>query len=84
MYTEREVEILMKDHCTRSDAIRHLETGSIVYEDFEKYFDMYMKEWDPDEEELASYRRMIEEKIPAPGWGVVEHEGKTFYIQYFL
>ena len=29
-------------------------------------------------------RRMIEEKIPAMDWGIVEDDGKTYYIMYVL
>lgn len=47
MTKEREIEILMLDRCTKSDAEKHLKNGSTVFEgdDFEKFFDDYMKEW---------------------------------------
>lgn len=46
MTKEREIEILMLDRCTKSDAEKHLKNGSTVFEgdDFEKFFDDYMKE----------------------------------------
>lgn len=78
------IEILMMDRCTRAEAERLLKNGTSVYDgkDFEKNFDSYMAEWDMDEEEQAEYRAMIEKKEPVPDWGIVEHEGKTYYIRY--
>lgn len=84
MTREREVEILMKDGCTKYDAKKHLSKGSIIFEDFEEKFEKYIKEWDLDEQEVSFYKRMVEEKIPAPDWGIVEDNGKTYYIMYVL
>lgn len=84
MTREREIEILMKDGCTKHDAEKHLKNGSIIFTDFEQHFDDYMKEWDFDEEDILIYRNMIDKKIPAPDWGVVEDDGKTYYIMYVL
>lgn len=67
MTREKEIEILMEDGCTREDAKRHLEVGTIVYEDFEEVL-----------------RKMIETKEPFPDWGIVELNGKTYYIMYCL
>lgn len=80
------LEILMMDGCTKSEAEKHLQNGTVVFEseDFEKHFESYMDEWDIDDEERAEYRRMIDEKKPAADWGVVEHNGKTWYISYVL
>lgn len=84
MTREREIEILMKDNCTKSESEKHLKNGSTVFEDFEEHFDDYMKEWDIEEEEILAYRKMIDEKIPVQDWGVVEDNGKTYYIMYVL
>lgn len=80
------LEVLMMDGCTKSEAEKHLQRGTTVFdgEDFEKHFESYMDEWDIDEEERAEYRRMIDEKKPVADWGVVEHNGKTWYISYVL
>lgn len=80
------LEILMLDGCTKSEAEKHLKYGTVVFygEDFEKNIDSYMDERDADEEERAEYRRMIDEKKPAADWGIVEHDGKTWYIMYVL
>lgn len=36
MTREREIELLMLDRCTKSEAEKHLENGSTIFEDFEK------------------------------------------------
>lgn len=84
MTKEREIEILMMDRCTKTEAEKHLKNGSVVFTDFEEHFNDYMKEWDIEEDEIPTYKRMIEEKIPVPDWGVVEEDGKTYYIMYVL
>lgn len=52
MTREREIELLMLDRCTKSEAEKYLKNGSTVFEgdDFEKFFDDYMKEWNIEEE----------------------------------
>ena len=84
MTRDREIEILILDRCTKSDAEKHLKNGTTIFEDFEEHFDDYMKEWAIEEEEIPTYRKMIEEKVPATDWGVVEDNGKTYYIMYVL
>lgn len=79
-----DIEILMMDRCTESEAKKHLERGATIYTDLEENFDGYMSEWEIDEDDREDYERMISEKVPAPDWGVVEHDGKTYYIQYVL
>lgn len=80
------LEILMMDGCAKSEAEKHLKNGTTVFEgeDFEKNFDSYMDEWGIDKEERAEYKAMIDEKKPAADWGIVEREGKTWYIMYCL
>lgn len=36
MTREREIELLMLDRCTKSEAEKHLKNGSTIFEDFEK------------------------------------------------
>lgn len=83
---ERQIEIIMLDGSTKSEAEKHLRNGSVIFdgEDFEKHFESYMGEFDADEEEREQYRAMIDQKKPAPDWGIVEDEGKTYYIMYVL
>ena len=91
MTREMEIEILMEDRCTKSEAEKHLKNGTIIFEDFEENFDKYMEEWKylaEDEEEynnmVKSYRNMIETGEPVTDWGVVKKDGKTYYIMYVL
>lgn len=83
MTDERKIEIFMKDGLTKSDAKKYLKNDSIIFEDFEENFNLYMKEWDVEEEDILLYRKMIEEKVPYPGWGIVEDDGQTYYISYY-
>ena len=91
MTIEKQIEILMEDRCTKSEAEKHLKNGTTIFEDFEENFDKYMEEWKylaEDEEEynnmVESYRNMIETGEPVTDWVVVKLEGKTYYIQYVL
>ncbi len=77
MTREREIEILMMDHCTRAEAEKHLD-------DFEEFFEKYMSEWGIEGEEKEEYKTMIEDKKPVMDWGIVEDGGKTYYISYAL
>lgn len=84
MTNEMMINVLMADRCTKSEAEKYLKNGSVVFDDFEENFDSYMKEWDCNEEEKEAYRKMIDSKNPATDWGVVEQDGKTYYIMYAL
>lgn len=84
MTKEQEIKILMADNCTKSEAEKHLKDGTIIYEDLEENLDVYLKEYD-DEEFTALIKDMIKKKDGhAIGWGVVEENGKTYYINYVL
>ena len=84
MTREREIEILMEDRCTKSEAEKHLKDGTIIFEDFGENLESYLDEWDIEEEDREAYRKMVTDKIPVADWGVVEQDGKTYYIQYAL
>ena len=79
-----EIKILMMDGCTESEAKKHLERGTIVYSDLPENFERYAEEWQLDEEEREAIRNMIDTKEPAHDWGVVEIDGKPYFIQYVL
>ncbi len=81
---KNEIEILMADGCTKSDAEKHLRNGSIVFDDFEENFELYMKEWDIDEEEILQYQEMISRKKPLADWGIVQDGKRAYYIMYVL
>lgn len=84
MTREREIELLMLDRCTKSEAEKHLKNGSTIFEDFEENIESYLDEWDIEEEDKDEYRKMVTDKIPARDWGIVEDDGKTYYIMYVL
>ena len=87
MTREREIEILKMDGCRNTaEAERYLKKGCMIFEgqNFENFFDEYMEEWNIEPEDIPAYRKMIEEKIPVRDWGIVEDNGKTYYIMYGL
>lgn len=84
MTRERKIELLMLDRCTKSEAEKHLKNGSTIFEDFEKNIESYLDEWNIEEEDKDEYRKMVTDKIPARDWGIVEDNGKTYYIMYVL
>lgn len=84
MTREKEIELLMKDGDTRSEAEKHLKDGAMIIEDLAENLESYLDEWDVEEEDREAYRNMIENKIPVADWGIVEDGGKTFYIMYVL
>lgn len=79
-----DIEILMMDGCTRSEAEKHLQRGSAVIDDLEEHSEEYMSEWDMDEEEREKVQEMIRTKKPMTDWGIVQDGGKTYYIAYCL
>ena len=81
-----DIEVLMKNGYSKRKAEEELKRGTVVFEgeDFERHFDDYMEEWGIDEEEQEKYRKMLEEKIAIPDWGIVEDNGNTYYIMYCL
>ena len=84
MTKEREIELLMLDKCTKLEAEKHLKNGSTIFEDFEENIESYLDEWNIEEEDKDEYRKMVTDKIPARDWGIVEDNGKTYYIMYVL
>ena len=83
-FDEKEIEILMLDRCTRTEAEKHLKNGATIYSDLEEHLEEYLDEWNIEEEERESFREMIRTGAPALDWGVVKKDGKTYYIQYCL
>ena len=81
-----DIEVLMKNGYSKRKAEEELKRGTVVFEgeDFERHFDDYMEEWGVDEEEQEKYRKMLEEKIAIPDWGIVEDNGNTYYIMNCL
>lgn len=84
MTKEKKIKILMADGNTESEAIKCLKKDTVIYEDFEKYFDDYASDLCLSDSEIEIYKKMIETKKPVEDWAIVEEEGKTYYIQYGL
>ena len=84
MTREKEIEILMKDGCTKSDAERHLKNGAIIFDDFEENLETYLNEWDIEDEDRDEFRKMVSDNIPVGYWGIVKEDRKTYYIMYSL
>lgn len=78
------LDILMMDGCTKSEAEKHLKKGTVVFQDFEKHFDSYMDELDIDDNERAEFEAMVSKKKPVADWGIVEDGDKAYYIMYAL
>lgn len=81
-----DIKILMMDGCTESEAKRHLEKGSIIFEesDFKEHFCGYMAEWGINEGDRKPYEDMIVTGKPAIDWGVVDTPKGRFFIMYCL
>lgn len=45
MTMQEQIEILMDDGCTKSEAEKHLKNGSTVYYDLEENLDKYLADW---------------------------------------
>ena len=59
--TEKKLEIIMEDNHTKKEAVDYLCNGSVVYEkeEFVKFFDQYMNEWDVEEEDREEMKKNI-------------------------
>ena len=84
MKNEMMINVLMTDRCTRAEAEKFLKNGTVVFEDFEENVESYLDEWDVDEDDREPYRKMVANKITVTDWGIVEQDGKTYYIMYVL
>lgn len=84
MSEKEKIKILMLDGCTESEAKKHIKNGCLIFSDLEQNFNLYVGEWGLDADEIATYRKMIDQKIPAHDWGIVQDNNKYFYIQYVL
>lgn len=85
---EKNVEILMEDGCTRKEAEKHLNNGTVVYtlEDFTENFE-FMKNFHEDADEIKAdkkIKKMLETKIPMDGYSFVKYDGKEWLISYCL
>ena len=51
MTREKEIELLMKDGDTRSEAEKHLKDGAMIIEDLAENLESYLDEWEVEEED---------------------------------
>lgn len=90
MTRQEKIEILMEDRCTKSEAEKHLKNGTTIFEDLEENLQKYISEWDylndPNDDITFTekVKKMVESKKPMDDWGIVEKDGKTYYIMYVL
>ena len=90
MTKQEQIEILMADGCTKSEAEKYLKNGTTVYYDLEEHLDKYLSDWEylnDDSDDIKytdSVAKMVQTKEPLVDWGIVEKDGKTYYIEYAL
>lgn len=86
MTREQEINILIKDGETKQNAIRYIEHGTAIFEENElkKYLEMYLDEWEIEEEDRKEYRKMLKTKKPMKDWGVVKDDETYYFIEYAL
>lgn len=86
--TEIDIKILMKDGCTRHDAIKFLEKGTIIFSDLKESFTEYEKDFYScsDEEDKKALYDMVFNDAPMPGWGIVHdiENRKDYFILYII
>ncbi len=58
MTREMEIKILMEDGCTKKEAQRHIEVGTVVFDDFEKNIDFYCVDLASGNEDLEEDLRL--------------------------
>lgn len=82
-----ELEILMLDHCTETEAKRFIENGASVYGERELIWMIENEMSDDmgyDDEDRQRMLDMIKTHTPVSDWSVVEYGNETYYISYVL
>ena len=79
---DKKIRILKLDGCTTAEAVKALEKGAIIYDDFEQHIESYLAEWELEESEKQEYRQMVKSGVPVEDWEIVKEAGFTYYIQY--
>lgn len=77
-------KIIMEDGHSKEETKACLKNGTMVFnkEEFIENFNSYMIKWCFDRRRIARLKKMIDTGVPAPNWGVVNKNGKTYYIKY--
>lgn len=86
-----EIEILKQDNCTESEAIKHLEEGTVIYESTDDYIEHLkesvfnneesFKEEYGSEEEIINCFKINKNHFGNP---LIEYNGKKYIIIYYL
>ena len=84
MDKQTKIEIMKLDGCTEREAERHIERGSVVFDDLAENLDWYLDEWGIDGDEAAPYHEMVAGGKVLDDWGKVQLNGKAYYIMYVL
>ena len=76
--TEKKLEIIMEDSHTKKEAVDYLCNGSAVYEkeEFVKFFNQYMDEWDVEEEDREEYKNKVNDNKGGTRMNVKNQYGK--------
>ena len=86
MDRRKEIEILVKDGATRSEAKYHLDRGTIVYEvaDFLEFFEEYTQACEPeDKERITSFVEEGKDGV-CGDYAMVTYDGAQYLIEYVL
>ena len=75
---DKKIRILKLDGCTTAEAVKALEKGAIIYDDFEQHIESYLAEWELEESEKQEYRQMVNSGVPVEDWGSVKEGGFTY------
>lgn len=82
-----EIEILITDGCTREEAIKHLEYGSLVL-DSKEILDFISENIIVNPEYAADILNFVKDRnleaARRMDWSIVEYDGKIYYIMYLL
>lgn len=74
---------ILEDEGYSQNEIRNLIfNGTMAFEkeEFIRFFESYMKEWNCDISEIEAFRNMIEYDDCPINWFVEEFDGKTYYL----
>lgn len=80
---EQKIAILMEDHCTSAEAKKFVTTNNATIYTADELINE-MQYWGLEDNEKLDYLQMINAKKALPDWGIVDYEGKTYYIGYIL
>ena len=80
---KKTLNYILEDKGYSQNEIRNLIfNGTMAYEkeEFIRFFDSYMKEWNCDIDDIEAFRKMIEYDDCPIDWFVEEFDGKTYYL----